>query len=85
MCTFGKAALLSLLAGLRLTPEIRAQTDTNVVVAAFTTTNSTPLNPGFIAASLSPAWLLFPAGTTGDAFDWSSGLTVQSWMDEIVP
>lgn len=104
MPKFGKAALLILLAGLRLTPEIRAQTDTNVVVVAFATTNSTLLNPGFagfttellgtgveyfdtnmqqIAASLSPGWLLFPAGTTGDAFDWSSGLTVQSWINEI--
>jgi len=104
MRRFWKAALLILLAGLRLTPEISAQTGTNVVVAAFTTTNSTPLNPGFagfttellgtgveyfdtnmqqIAATLSPGWLLFPAGTTGDAFDWSSGLTVQSWVDEI--
>jgi len=99
-----KTALLILMAGLGLAPEIRAQTGTNVVVAAFTTTNSTPLNAGFagfttellgtgveyfdtnmqqIAASLSPGWLLFPAGTTGDAFDWSSGLTVQGWIDEI--
>ena len=28
-----------------------------------------------LAATLSPGWLLFPAGTTGDAFDWSSGVT----------
>src|SRR5271169_5791353 len=34
-----------------------------------------------LAATLSPGWLLFPAGTTGDAFDWSSGLTSQSWID----
>lgn len=36
-----------------------------------------------LAANLSPGWLLFPAGTTGDAFSWSTGLTVQSWVDTI--
>jgi hypothetical protein len=35
------------LIGLGLTPQIQAQTNTNVVVVAFVTTNSTPLNPGF--------------------------------------
>jgi hypothetical protein len=90
--------------GLGFIPQIRAQTNTNAVVVAFTTSNSTPLNPGFagfttellgtgveygdtnmqqMAAQLSPGWLLFPAGTTGDAFSWSTGLTVQSWVDEI--
>jgi hypothetical protein len=33
--------------GLGLIPQIRAQTNTNIVVVAFTTTNSMPLNPGF--------------------------------------
>jgi hypothetical protein len=37
-----------------------------------------------LAATLSPGWLLFPAGTTGDAFDWSSGLTSQSWIDALL-
>jgi hypothetical protein len=82
-------------------PEATAQP---AVPVSFTTTNATPLNPGFagfttellgtgveygdtnmqrIASTLSPGWLLFPAGTTGDAFNWSSGLTVQSWVNEI--
>ena len=90
--------------GLWLTPEIQAQTSTNVVVVAFMTTNSTSLNPGFagfttellgtgveygdtnmqhFAAMLSPGWLLFPAGTTGDAFNWSTGLTDSNWVNEI--
>jgi len=88
---------------LRLTPEVRAQSSTNVVVA-FGTTNATPLNPGFagfttellgtgveygdtnmqqFAAKLSPGWVLFPAGTTGDAFNWSTGLTDSNWVHEI--
>ncbi|MGB7747664.1 MAG: hypothetical protein WBN75_10300 [Verrucomicrobiia bacterium] len=33
--------------GLGLMPQIQAQANTNVVVVAFATTNSTPLNPGF--------------------------------------
>jgi hypothetical protein len=33
--------------GLGLMPQLWAQTNTNVVVVAFATTNSTPLNPGF--------------------------------------
>jgi hypothetical protein len=36
-----------------------------------------------LASMLSPGWLLYPAGTTGDAFQWSSGLTVQSWVAQI--
>lgn len=32
---------------------------------------------------LSPGWLRFPGGTTGDAFNWSNGLTVASWIDEL--
>jgi hypothetical protein len=40
MRKFGKAALLILLAGVRLAPEVRAQTDANVLVAALTTTNN---------------------------------------------
>lgn len=34
-------------AGLGLVPQIRAQTNTNAVAVAFTTSNATPLNPGF--------------------------------------
>jgi hypothetical protein len=41
------APWLILSASLWLAPEILAQTGTNPVVVAFTTTNSTPLNPGF--------------------------------------
>ncbi len=87
----------------RFTPEIQAQSNTNVVVA-FVTTNSTPLNVGFagfttellgrgeeygdtnmqrFAAMLSPGWLLFPAGTTGDAFNWQTGLTDTNWVNAI--
>jgi hypothetical protein len=90
--------------GLGLVPQIRAQTNTNVVLVAFTTLNSTPLNAGFagfttevlgtgvefgdtnmqrLATTLSPGWVLFPGGTTADAFDWSTGLTVQSWVDQL--
>jgi hypothetical protein len=86
-----------------LTPEIRAQTSTNVEVA-FATTNATSLNLGFAgfttellgkgeeygdtnmqryAAMLSPGWLLFPAGTTGDAFNWQTGLTDTNWVNTI--
>jgi hypothetical protein len=36
-----------------------------------------------LAAMLSPGWLLFPAGTTGDAFNWSTGLTDTNWVNEI--
>src|SRR5208282_6888666 len=95
--------LLILCVGFWFTPEVRAQTNTNVVVC-FYTTNATPLNIGFAgfttellgtgveygdtnmqhyAAMLSPGWLLFPAGETGDAFDWSTGLTVSNWVYEI--
>ncbi len=35
------------------------------------------------AAMLSPGWLLFPAGTTGDAFDWQTGLTDTNWVSII--
>jgi hypothetical protein len=35
------------------------------------------------AAMLSPGWLLFPAGETGDAFKWSTGLTQTNWVNEI--
>jgi hypothetical protein len=38
-------------------------------------------NLQLMAAKLSPGWLLFPGGTTADAFDWATGLTVQSWVD----
>jgi hypothetical protein len=95
--------VLQLSACFRFTPEIRAQSNTNVVVA-FTTTNTTPLNMGFAgfttellgtgieygdtnmqhsAAMLSPGWLLFPAGTTGDAFNWQTGLTDTNWVNTI--
>jgi hypothetical protein len=46
MRKFGNAVWLILLAGLWLTPEIRAQSSTNVTIA-FATTNTTPLNQGF--------------------------------------
>jgi hypothetical protein len=95
---------LILLACFRLAPEVRAQTNTNVVVA-FSTTNSTPLNVGFAgfttellgkgeeygdtnlqhyAAMLSPGWLLFPGGSTGDAFDWQTGLTRTDWVSTVM-
>jgi hypothetical protein len=35
------------------------------------------------AAMLSPGWLLFPAGTTGDAFNWQTGLTDTNWVNTI--
>jgi hypothetical protein len=35
------------------------------------------------AAKLSPGWLLFQAGTTGDAFNWSTGMTDSNWVQEI--
>ncbi|MGA9780211.1 MAG: hypothetical protein ACLPRE_13440 [Limisphaerales bacterium] len=39
------------------------------------------------AAMLSPGWLLFPAGTTGDAFNWQTGLTDTRWQhaDQSIP
>jgi hypothetical protein len=46
MCKFGQAAWLMVTTGLWFSPELRAQANTNLVVA-FSTTNSTPLNPGF--------------------------------------
>jgi len=103
MCKTGQAVWLILMTGLGLTPEARAQSNTNVLVA-FATTNATPLNLGFagfttellgtgieygdtnmqqFAAQLSPGWLLFPAGTTGDAFNWQTGLTDTNWMNQI--
>jgi hypothetical protein len=35
------------------------------------------------ATMLSPGWLLFPAGTTGDAFNWQTGLTDTNWVNTI--
>ncbi|SPE58801.1 conserved exported hypothetical protein [Verrucomicrobia bacterium] len=35
------------------------------------------------AAMLSPGWLLFPAGTTGDAFNWTTGLTDTNWVNMV--
>src|SRR5580658_731949 len=46
MRKFSFAAWLILVAVLGLTSQIRAQTNTNIAVA-FSTTNTTPLNPGF--------------------------------------
>src|ERR1035441_6820681 len=34
-----------------------------------------------VAAQLSPGWLLFPAGTTGDAFNWQTGQTDPTWVN----
>src|SRR5450432_813282 len=36
-----------------------------------------------MATSLSPGWLRFPAGTESEAFDWSSGQLVQTWIDAL--
>jgi hypothetical protein len=36
-----------------------------------------------VAAKLSPGWLLYPAGTTGDAFNWATGLTDSNWVNVI--
>jgi len=95
--------LFILLAGFQLMPEIRAQTNTNVLVA-FTTTNPAPLNLGFAgyttellgkgeeygdtnlqyyASMLQPGWLLFPAGSTGDAFNWQTGFTDPAWVTNL--
>jgi hypothetical protein len=35
------------------------------------------------AGMLSPGWVLFPAGTTGDAFNWATGLTDSNWVNVI--
>lgn len=95
--------LLILLAGFQLAPGLRADTNTNVVIA-FTTSNAIPLTLGFAgyttellskgeeygdtnmqyyASMLQPGWLLFPAGTTGDAFDWQIGMTRTNWVATI--
>src|SRR5579863_181972 len=34
-----------------------------------------------MAATLSPGWLRFPAGTESEAFDWSSGQMVPAWIN----
>ncbi len=47
MRKFGNAAWLMAVAGLWLAPRMRAQTNTNVVVVAFSSTSTTLLNPGF--------------------------------------
>ncbi len=36
-----------------------------------------------MAANLSPGWVLFPAGTTGDAFNWATGMTETNWVNHI--
>ncbi len=36
------------------------------------------------AAMLSPGWLLFPGGSTGDAFDWQTGLTRTDWVNTVM-
>ncbi len=35
------------------------------------------------AAMLQPGWLLFPGGTTGDAFNWQTGYTDTNWVTTI--
>lgn len=35
------------------------------------------------ASMLQPGWLLFPAGTTGDAFNWQTGLTDTNWVQAV--
>jgi len=102
MGKLGTSVLLVLMTGLWLTPEVRAQSSTKVIVA-FSTANSTNLNPGFagfntamlgtgveyydsnfqqMVSTLSPGRLRYPAGTRSDAFDWTNGLTLQSWVNE---
>ena len=41
-------------------------------------------DPNFqqIVTPLSPGWLRYPAGATGDAFDWATGLTITNWALE---
>jgi hypothetical protein len=65
-------------------------TPLNLGFAGFTTellstgTEYGDTNMQRLAAALSPGWLLYPAGTTGDAFDWSSGVTSQSWINVLL-
>src|ERR1017187_9883951 len=42
-------------------------------------------DPSFqqMAATLSPGWLRFPAGTESEAFDWSSGQIVPAWINAL--
>jgi hypothetical protein len=42
-------------------------------------------DPNFqqMAATLSPGWLRFPAGTESEAFDWSSGQIVPAWINAL--
>jgi hypothetical protein len=35
------------------------------------------------AAQLSPGWLLYPGGTSGDAFNWTNGLSNPGWITNI--
>ncbi|HXR03152.1 MAG TPA: hypothetical protein VN836_00415 [Verrucomicrobiae bacterium] len=35
-----------------------------------------------LASRLSPGWLLYPGGTSGDAFNWSNGLTDSNWVND---
>ncbi len=93
--------LAVLLCGLFLAFHCGAQTN---VLVSFSTTNSTPLNPGYAgfttellgtgieygdtnmqhyAAQLSPGWLLYPGGTSGDAFNWTNGMEDTSWITTI--
>jgi hypothetical protein len=37
-------------------------------------------NMQYYASMLQPGWLLFPAGSTGDAFNWQTGLTDTNWV-----
>ena len=32
------------------------------------------------ATQLSPGWLLYPGGTSGDAFNWTNGLSNPGWI-----
>jgi hypothetical protein len=36
-----------------------------------------------ILTTLSPGWLLFPAGTESEAFDWVSGEIIPAWVDAL--
>ena len=36
-----------------------------------------------VAATLSPGWLRYPAGTRSDVFAWTNGILVQPWIDSM--
>lgn len=36
-----------------------------------------------LVATVSPGWLRYPSGTSGDAFNWATGLTDTNWLNVI--